>query len=547
LRRARPRPTALEWLLLIAGLFLTNHYAWLLEDAYIYFRYVDNLTLLQRGLVYNQGEFVEGFTSPAWALLLIPLRHLRLDYWDIVRGVGLASFATFWWLLIRLDREMGPPERDALRINFPLAYLAPCYGVLCYFTSGVESPLVLICGVAYALYLLDPERPWVSFWVGASPLIRPELGVALVMAVAFAFWRTRRIPVRALATSVLLVGGWLFFRIVYYADLLPNTFYLKDTMNYRQGLVYLHETLTTYGAYGVLPALLVLALALWRRNALQHGPARLAMLGIAGAIALYFVRIGGDPRHFRYLAFPFTLATAASAGLIEAGLVTFAPGMGNRWVRPLALSAAVTSILVFSCYPPQLGAHPARGRVPHETVNLINDAAIHRNDPYRRMDPWSFEKITPTLPEPRTDEGDWRMMATGICERAYRSPHSRIVHSMGLTDAILARANVPVKRPAHKPALIPLAEEILRVHGRHVAARGMYRRAVEEGSAASWMVANLDTIEVIERKIYNRHDFFENLALALQFPPRLTIESRWPMRSNASKSTRRRPHGAEDP
>jgi hypothetical protein len=455
LRRARPRPTALEWLLLVAGLFLTNHYAWLLEDAYIYFRYVDNLTLLQLGLVYNPGEFVEGFTSPAWAFLLILLRYLHLDYWDIVRGLGLASFATFWWLLVRLDREMGPLERDAPRINFPLAYLAPCYGVLCYFTSGVESPLVLICGVAYALYLVDPERPWVSFWVGVSPLIHPELGVALMMALAFAFWRTRRIPVRALATSVLLVGGWLIFRIAYYAELLPNTFYLKDTANYRQGLVYLHETLTTYGAYGVLPALLVLALALWRRDTLRHGPARLAMLGVAGAIAFYFVRVGGDPRHFRYMAFPFTLAIAASAGLIEAGLVTFAPalapGRDNRWVRPLALSAAVTSLLVFSCYPP-----PAWG-------------------------------------PPGTRSG------------------------------------------------------AVRVHRRHVAVPGMYRRAVEEGSAAPWMAANLDTIEVIERKIYNRHDFFENLSLALQFPPPLTIESSGRRGRAPSESTQRRRHGAEAP
>ena len=55
----------------------------------------------------------------------------------------------------------------------------------------------------------------------------------------------------------------------------------------------------------------------------------------------------------------------------------------------------------------------------------------------------------------------------------------------------------------------------------------MYRRAVEDGSAPRWVEENLASIETIERKIYNRHDFAENLRLALAFPDRIVIpESR---------------------
>ncbi|HUU84231.1 MAG TPA: hypothetical protein VM243_12075, partial [Phycisphaerae bacterium] len=46
LRRALPRPAPLEWLFLIVGLFLVIHYSWLLDDAFVYFRYVDNLLYL---------------------------------------------------------------------------------------------------------------------------------------------------------------------------------------------------------------------------------------------------------------------------------------------------------------------------------------------------------------------------------------------------------------------------------------------------------------------------------------------------------------------
>ena len=59
-RQRFPRPTAIEWAALAASLFFTLQYSWLLDDAFIYFRYVDNLVYLGRGLVFNEGEYVEG-------------------------------------------------------------------------------------------------------------------------------------------------------------------------------------------------------------------------------------------------------------------------------------------------------------------------------------------------------------------------------------------------------------------------------------------------------------------------------------------------------
>jgi hypothetical protein len=166
--RRWPRPRPHEWLVLVIGIVLVNHYAWLLDDAFVYFRYVDNWVLLDYGLVYNRGEFVEGFTSPAWALLLSVLRATGLDYWHIVRLLGLVTFSGTWWMLVLLDRELSPhrgsrPRSDGgagaqnpLVLNFPLIYLGLNYGVLCYFTSGVETPLVQLVAVAYAMYLARP-------------------------------------------------------------------------------------------------------------------------------------------------------------------------------------------------------------------------------------------------------------------------------------------------------------------------------------------------------------------------------------------------------
>ncbi|MEJ2085289.1 MAG: hypothetical protein P8Y44_06375, partial [Acidobacteriota bacterium] len=60
LEQQKVRPVAIEWIALAVGIGLTLWYRWLLDDAFVYFRYIDNFLFLKIGLVYNQGEFVEG-------------------------------------------------------------------------------------------------------------------------------------------------------------------------------------------------------------------------------------------------------------------------------------------------------------------------------------------------------------------------------------------------------------------------------------------------------------------------------------------------------
>ena len=99
------RPSAVEFLLIAAGLALVWRYAWIMDDAFVYARYADNAVLSGLGLVYNRGEFVEGYSSPLWMLWMLPLRALGLNYWQIWLGTGLASFAAAGGLLVALERK----------------------------------------------------------------------------------------------------------------------------------------------------------------------------------------------------------------------------------------------------------------------------------------------------------------------------------------------------------------------------------------------------------------------------------------------------------
>ena len=131
-RDAGFQPSPFEWLCLLAGCLLVVQYAWLLDDAFVYFRYVDNLLFLGLGLVYNAGEYVEGYSSPLWILLLIAARSSEIGYWLLIRVVGVACFVVFWALTVDLNRRLSP--RTATIVNFPLVSLAFNYGLLCYFT-----------------------------------------------------------------------------------------------------------------------------------------------------------------------------------------------------------------------------------------------------------------------------------------------------------------------------------------------------------------------------------------------------------------------------
>jgi hypothetical protein len=527
-----PRPTIVEWLLLVFGLVLTIQYAWILDDAYVYFRYVDNLVVYDFGWVYNDGEYVEGYTSPAWLVILTLLRLIGIDYWLLVRGLGLVCFVAFWLGLVVLDRELSPrgdvPLRNGL-LNLPLIFLSLGYGTLSYFTSGVEAPLAQVVAVGYALFLVRPQNRVAAVLVGISPLVRPELLLALVLALGFAWWRTRRLPVFAICCAAALIGTWELFRIYYYADLLPNTFYLKDTNLYRQGLLYVQQSLTSYGVYPVAVIAIGLAWLLRRRGAAIDVSARLAMLVIAAAITLYIVRVGGDPRHHRYMIFAFCLAAASMAGLGGWTVSTFLP-----WARPSALSAvALTAAMLFgSLHPPQLSSHPLDPGVVHSRFGLINDAEFHRRNSERQPPAWSLDPLGINQPMAvHAARQRFRSGYTGIvtvlgCGFHYWHIDKQVVHGAGLTDAVLARMRVPrpvFEMTAHNRNMKPIAGEIARIHDGKPGRIGMYRDAVERGEAPAWVAPNLDSLERIERKIYNQHDFFGNLRLALQPVPRLEV------------------------
>ncbi len=245
------------------------------------------------------------------------------------------------------------------------------------------------------------------------------------------------------------------------------------------------------------------------------------MLLVAASVLLFVVKIGGDSRHYRYLAFPFCLGIASLSGIGEHVWARFVPPRARRWA-PAA--GVIVACLSFWFYPRQLDRHPAFFEARHSVVDKISDAELHRKRVFFRFRERSPFVSIETLRQFRTeheDRGYDVVLASFDCAGSYSRFGLQIVNSLGLTDAILARTQMPVRKPGHKWGLQELADDLARIRSNHTPGRGMYRAAVAKGEAPPWIVNNLPSIEVIERKIYNRHDLVENVILAFTFPDRI--------------------------
>ena len=82
------------YLSLLIGAFalykaITQH--WVCDDAFISFRYAKNLKE-GLGLVYNSGEFVEGFTNFLWTILISVGMNFNLDPIHISSAFGILFY-----------------------------------------------------------------------------------------------------------------------------------------------------------------------------------------------------------------------------------------------------------------------------------------------------------------------------------------------------------------------------------------------------------------------------------------------------------------------
>jgi hypothetical protein len=304
-------------LAVVLGIAAAAGAAWVCDDSYISFRYAENL-VQGKGLVYNAGERVEGYTNPLWTLLIAASlgAGLSAEAAAIALGVGCYVLLTACLLLWSFDRARQ--SQPFLPLAAMLVLVLDDHRV--WATGGLETSLFTLLVVAGVLATLRPERlPGGSLvagtLLGLAVLTRPD-GLLFAAVGVFSSWslahelpRRRRLARTATVAApiALLAAGLGVFKLLYYGELLPTAYYSKSALSpyYSQGLAYLGLFLAKN--WFLAPVALLL---LWisRRNPAGPVDREKVVLFAAGALfAGYVVHSGGDFMFARRLipALPF--------------------------------------------------------------------------------------------------------------------------------------------------------------------------------------------------------------------------------------------------
>ena len=411
--------------------------AWLMDDAFITFRTVDNF-INGYGLTWNTTERVQAYTNPLWMFLVsavyfftqeIFYTPLYLSIAVSVAGVGLVAWrlaATPFMALIGLS------------------VIANSKAFIDYSTSGLENPLTHIVIVVFAWQLFqddfDKGGLFRLAFIGSLSVVNRMDSIllflpAILYVASQSSWRK--------AVYLILLGFipfllWEMFSLFYYGFLFPNTAYAKLNTGLSrfdliaQGLTYILDSLRTDPL-----TMLTIAASISGPFFLREKRQCCFAIGIALYVA-YIVYIGGDFMTGRFLSAPFIAAVAVIVSrdripTIKGTVISIAV------VLTLALSSNNPPLLSGADYG--LGGVSSRDGIADERAAYYQNVGLlpaWRSDPIVEYPDHEWARGAKMV---RPNEGQYGVVVwanvglTGF----YSGPNLHVVDPIGLSDPLLAR------------------------------------------------------------------------------------------------------------
>ena len=317
------------------------------DDSFISFRYARHL-VQGHGLVWNPGEWVEGYTNLLWVLILAAGMAVGIPPEILSNVLGIASGLVVLGLVTwSAARRIGWDQPCILAAPLFLV----CSSFAAWSTGGLATMFftMLLFGAVVA-YLREgetkPRVPWVSAaLLVAATLTRPEGG--LFTAILGCFYLNDVIHGRRKAMGFaawvgiwfVAIGAQFGWRYHTYGAWLPNTFQAKvNGVWFVQGLKYFRlfcadYLLLWYGWLALVPVLI------------RRKPTDILFFALIAVHACYLFTIGGDRFEYRFLVFVFPFFYLLLAdGIVIAGRWEGWPRNSGPIVAPVMVSliAAIT-------------------------------------------------------------------------------------------------------------------------------------------------------------------------------------------------------------
>ncbi len=413
-----------------------------IDDAFILYRYAENLAA-GNGLVFNQGERVEGYSSLLFVLLLAAFEKLGIS---TILGANLlnlaavvaapaAAFALAWRLVPKQPASAG------LAAGF---LVATCDGLVNYGLLGMETAFAsALCIVALWLRWKDPPARLPSALLfGLLALTRPEgilyVAGAVLPAMRRLDWKK---DLRDISVALAFPFLQLLFRLAYYRDLLPNTFHAKiwsGASRYVRGGDYLADYLHGLGFPLLLAGLLGLPFIIRCRRLRS-------VAGVALAGLFFGLYSGGD----LYIAHRFLIPTEPVLLTLQAILAV----MLLAHVAKTLAFVRVGGLLVLLLVSWTLARAPGFGRFrrelwpPRNAVGHIATNLGRLDQPSETLQVKVGKFLGRRLPNGAS-------LTVGDCGRIPYYSKMRVVDSLGLMDRHLARAPGAVNEKSDVPYLL---------------------------------------------------------------------------------------------
>jgi len=341
-----------------------QRYFSLFDDAMISMRYAWNLSH-GIGLVWNPGEWVEGYTNLLMVLWMSfvtlifdnkSIAVLAIQISGIIFMLGNAYFA----MQIAEHISLGESQQHRLLLKLITFFCVLSYYPLVYWSlMGMETGLLTFLLLLAILFVIKNAREYkqnrlvLPIILGLAYLTRPESLVPAVIILTYFYYseRQKSLPVShafilGIVTLYLMFPlGKTLFSWLYYGELFPNTYTLKIV-----GMPLLHRIQNGLGfIMPFLSANILMMLLVMLGLVVNFRPQKLLLVAIASAVICYQIWAGGDPwPYWRILSPVMPLILILFVHEILLIVATFSKAFQPYFLqRPIIHKAYLPILLVF--------------------------------------------------------------------------------------------------------------------------------------------------------------------------------------------------------
>lgn len=393
-----------------------NLFAWVIDDLYIYFRYVDNF-ISGNGIAFNKGEHVEGFSSFLWFMYLSLCGAINLPLEAAAKYTGLAISVVNALLTYKISSHIFP-GRFALIAPAMMMFSLP---YMLWSVSGFEIMLCIFLILLSAFIVLTKNSK--RYMILLSVLLfmlcitRPEGILTAVAIFAYMyFFREMRSELKfpsLLFISMLLL--FLIFRFFYFGDILPNTYYAKighgligsyELRSYKNGLMYFIFFLKSNPQF--IPAIMFSAFIIFKA---MHNRIMILFVMLLACQLIFMTFSGGDWMvQYRFAVPAIPLLAIITAGFLQ----TLAGAMNQR-------TYAASTVAILLCLITAISLKYNDYSVIHREITLWNN----------------LKSISPSMNEV-ISKGS--LAASGACGiMPYFMSDVKFIDMVGLTNREIAR------------------------------------------------------------------------------------------------------------